>query len=192
MSHPDKTSLRAAALERRALISPQACETFAERLALKGVEIARRAMVRTVAAYWPMRGEADTRYLLEALAYHEFVAALPAMQGPGLPLLFRKWTSRDVLIEGDFGEMQPSRRLPEVRPDILFVPLAAFDRRGGRIGYGGGYYDRTLAELRAMKRVVAIGVAYATQEVDAIACEAHDERLDYVITETDFIACGTD
>jgi 5-formyltetrahydrofolate cyclo-ligase len=114
---------------------------------------------------------------------------LPVVMGQGLPLLFRKWGPRDLLIEGPYGIMEPSSRLPEVLPDIVFVPLAAFDRRGHRIGYGAGYYDRTLQALRASKAILAIGVAFSVQEVEAIPEDRHDERLDYVITEKEFIAC---
>lgn len=184
-----KKALRAAALTRRAAIGPEAREKLAEKLALAGVDLARRAIARTVAAYWPMRDEADTRYLIEALLYHEFVVGLPAVEAPARPLLFRRWTTKDPLIPGPYGVREPSRRLPEVRPDILFVPLAAFDRRGNRLGYGGGYYDATLRELRAMKRVLAVGVAFAAQEAEAIPPEPHDERLDLVITESGLIEC---
>ena len=187
-----KARLRAGALERRAAIAPAAREAFAERLALKGVEIARRAMTRTVGVYWPMRDEADTKWLVEALAYHDFVAALPAMQGRGRPLLFRKWTRRDPLIPGDFWVMEPSRRLLEVLPDLLFVPLAAFDRRGHRLGYGAGYYDATLRDLRAMKPLLAVGVAFAAQEVAEVPAEPHDQPLDLVLTENELIDCRTD
>lgn len=192
MTQTDKKDIRAAALARRAAVSAGDREKFAERLALKGVEIARRALARTVAVYWPMRDEADTRYLAHALAYHEFVSALPVMQGRGQPLLFRQWGPRDMLIPGPYGVMEPSRRLREVRPDIVFTPLVAFDRRGGRIGYGGGYYDATLRELRGMKSILAIGVAFATQEVEAIPAEPRDERLDLVITGDELIDCRTD
>ena len=187
-----KKRLRAEALERRAAITPEAREAFAGMLALKGVEIARRAITRTVGVYWPMRDEADTQWLVEALAYHDFVVALPAMQGRGLPLVFRKWTRRDPLIPGDFGVMEPSRRLPEVRPDLLFAPLAAFDRRGHRLGYGAGYYDATLRELRAMKPLLAVGVAFATQEVAEAPAEPHDQPLDLVLTENELIECRKD
>jgi 5-formyltetrahydrofolate cyclo-ligase len=187
-----KAELRMAALARRALVTPETRQKMAEVLALKGVEIARRAMVRSVAAYWPIRDEADTTWLLDALAYHEFIAALPVVEARGRPLLFRKWTSRDPLIQGPHGVMEPSTRLPEVRPDIVFAPLAAFDRRGHRVGYGGGYYDITLRHLRQIKRVLAIGVAFATQEVASVPAETHDERLDFVITETEFIECHPD
>ncbi len=186
----DKAALREAALERRAAVTPETREAFAGKLALDGVAIARQYRVRTVSAYWPMRGEADVSWLVHALAYHEFVAALPCVVGRGEPLVFRRWTSRDPLVPGPFGTMEPSRRLPEVRPDILFVPLAAFDRRGGRIGYGAGYYDLTLAGLRSMKPVLAIGVGFSTQEVPRVPVEPHDQRLDLVMTENELIDCG--
>ncbi len=186
-----KSALRKQALARRDAVEPSVREDFATRIALVGVDLARHAIVRTVAAYWPLPGEPDTRGLLAALNYHEFAAALPVVAGHGLPLIFRKWAPRDLLIEGPFGIMEPSSRLPEVLPDILFVPLAAFDRRGHRIGFGAGFYDRTLADLRAMKQVIAVGVAYSGQEVPAIPEEPHDQRLDFVLTETDWIDCRT-
>ena len=91
------------------------------------------------------------------------------------------------MVEGPFGTMEPSRRAAEVRPDLLFVPLAAFDRRGTRLGYGGGYYDATLRELRAMKPVVAVGVGFSTQEVPCIPADLHDENLDLGLTERELI-----
>jgi 5-formyltetrahydrofolate cyclo-ligase len=187
-----KVALRKAALERRAAVADDVRERFADKLAIEGVAIARRMRARTISAYWPMRGEADPRWLLHALAYHEFVAALPCVMGRGHPLVFRRWTSRDVLVDGPFGTQEPSRRLLEVRPDILFVPLAAFDRRGNRIGYGAGYYDLTLAELRSMKPVVAIGTAFSVQEIAEAPSEPHDQRLDFVMTENEMIECRTD
>ena len=187
-----KAAFRHAALERRAVLPADVREKMASRLALEGVAIARRARARIVSAYWPMRGEADTTWLIHALAYHEFVAALPCVIGRGSPLAFRRWTSREPLVPGPFGTSEPSRRLPEVWPDVLFVPLAAFDRTGNRIGYGAGYYDLTLAQLRSMKPVLAIGVGFSTQEVDAVPAEAHDQRLDFVLTENELIECGAD
>ena len=187
-----KSALRGQALARRNAAEPALREAFATRLALAGVELARKSIVRSVAAFWPLPGEPDTRGLLAALNYHEFASALPVVVGPGQPLLFRKWAPRDLLLEGPYGIMQPSAHLPEILPDILFVPLAAFDRRGHRIGFGAGYYDRTLEALRAIKPVLAVGTAYSVQEVPAIPEEPHDQRLDLVITETEWIDCRTD
>ncbi len=184
-----KAALRQAALARRQAVDETTREAFATRLALEGVKLARSAIVRTVAAYWPMPDEPDTRGLLAALNYHEFSVALPVVVAKGHPLLFRKWSPRDLLLEGAFGIMEPSSRLPEVLPDIVFVPLAAFDRRGHRIGFGAGFYDRTLHHLRSVKNILAIGVAFNVQEVEAVPEDPHDEPLDFIMTETDFIAC---
>jgi 5-formyltetrahydrofolate cyclo-ligase len=190
MSAPSsKAALRQIALARRQSVDEATREAFATRLALEGVKLARSAIVRTVAAYWPLRDEPDVRHLLAALDYHEFSVALPVVVAKDQPLVFRKWTPRDLLLEGPFGIMEPSSRLPEILPDIVFVPLAAFDRRGHRIGFGAGFYDRTLKQLRSVKTILAVGVAFNVQEVDAIPEDPHDEPLDFVMTETDFIAC---
>ena len=186
-----KAAIREAALARRDALDPEIRDRFAERLALQGVDIARRTLSRTIAAYWPLPGEADTRGLVYALAYHEFVTALPVVIGRDRPLIFRKWAPRDLLVPGPFDVMEPSSRLPEVHPDILFVPMVAFDRRGHRVGFGAGFYDRTLHSLRRMKQVLTIGVAFAAQEAEAIPEDAHDERLDFILTETDMIDCRT-
>jgi 5-formyltetrahydrofolate cyclo-ligase len=103
--------------------------------------------------------------------------------GRGQPLKFRAWTFRDPLVSGVWGIKEPAPEAPEVSPDILIVPLAAFDRAGYRIGYGAGYFDITLAALRVRKTIIAVGIAFAAQEVDAVPIEAHDQRLDYVLTE---------
>ena len=184
-----KALLRQAALERRASVGDDAREAFQARIAIEGIKIARQALARTVGAYWPIRGEADAQALLIALNYHEFIAALPVVVAPGRPLIFRQWVSRDPLVEGPHGTVEPSHRAREVVPDVLFVPLAAFDRRGHRLGYGAGYYDQTLAELRSMKQVYAIGVGFSVQEVPEIPAEPHDQRLDFVLTENEFISC---
>jgi 5-formyltetrahydrofolate cyclo-ligase len=184
-----KAALRSAAIARRDAISPEARERFAERIALTGVDLARRTLSRTVAAYWPLPGEADTRGLVHALSYHEFVTALPVVVGHGMPLIFRKWAPRDMLVPGPFGVMEPSARLPEVHPDVVFVPLAAFDRRGHRIGFGAGFYDRTLQALRAMKPVLCIGIAFGAQEVPDIPADPHDQPVDFVLTEAELIDC---
>ena len=91
---------------------------------------------------------------------------------------------------GPLGYQIPPEEAPEVQPDVLLVPLLAFDRRGFRLGYGGGFYDRTLEKLRALKKVTAIGVAYAGQEIDAVPYEEFDQRLDWIMTEKETIKCG--
>lgn len=140
-----------------------------------------------VAGYWPMRGEIDVLPLLGALAERGQVTALPTVIGRQKPLEFRRWVPGEPLEDGLYGTRHPVASAEVVRPVCLLVPLLAFDRRGVRLGYGGGFYDRTLAALRAVAPVVAVGVAYAGQEVDALPAEPHDERLDWVVTEKEVI-----
>ena len=107
---------------------------------------------------------------------------LPAMQGKGLPLLFREWKPGDPTRDAVWGIHEPLPSAPPVAPDVLLVPLLAFDDRGYRLGYGGGFYDRTIAGLRARQPVVAIGLAFDEQRVDAVPHSDNDERLDWVLT----------
>ncbi|HEY8579817.1 MAG TPA: 5-formyltetrahydrofolate cyclo-ligase [Beijerinckiaceae bacterium] len=189
-SPADKPALRRAALARRAEVSAQAREAFALDLARRGVELARRAFARNVAVFWPIGTEVDTLPLLAALDYHEFVTGLPVAGAMGTPLVFRRWRQGQPLTEGAMRIPEPPASAPQMRPDLLFVPLAAFDRRGFRLGYGGGYYDATLARLRAAGGAPAIGLAFACQEIARVPEEAHDEPLDLVLTETETIDCA--
>ena len=107
--------------------------------------------------------------------------------GRGHPLTMRAWAFGQALGSGQWGIREPKPEAPEVFPDILLVPLAAFDRDGYRLGYGAGYYDMTIARLRAMKQVVAIGIAFAAQEVAAVPKTPRDEKLDLVLTEREII-----
>jgi 5-formyltetrahydrofolate cyclo-ligase len=102
-------------------------------------------------------------------------------------LIFRAWTTDTVLVRGLYGILEPSSDAEEVEPDIVLVPLAAFDQRGHRLGYGGGYYDRTLQGLRRSKRITAAGLAFSVQQMDRVPEDAHDEPLDLVLTERDVI-----
>jgi 5-formyltetrahydrofolate cyclo-ligase len=186
----EKARIRRAALERRASVDEATREAFAERLALEGVAFARRALVRNVAAFWPIGTEPDTLMLLAALDYHDFVAALPVAGPPGEPLTFRRWREGDPLVQGAMRIPEPSARLPEVYPEFIFVPAAGFDRRGYRVGYGGGYYDATLAAMRARRPVPTVGIAYSCQEVERIPEEDHDQPLDFILTERELIDCS--
>jgi len=109
-------------------------------------------------------------------------ACLPVIQGRGLPLLFRAWKPGDTLDTGVWGIQEPQPSAPALDPDVLLVPLLAFDARGYRLGYGGGFYDRTLAGLRLRKHVVAVGLAFDEQRVDDVPHTAYDQRLDWVLT----------
>jgi 5-formyltetrahydrofolate cyclo-ligase len=135
-----------------------------------------------VSGYYPMEGEIWPLPLMAALRSRGHALALPVMQGKADPLLFRAWAPGDPLIPGVWGIRQPAPDRPEVFPDIVLVPLLAFDVRGYRLGYGGGYYDRTLRHLRAMKPILAVGLALDELEVDAVPHLDYDERLDLVLT----------
>jgi 5-formyltetrahydrofolate cyclo-ligase len=114
---------------------------------------------------------------------------LPITGARGTPLVFRLWRHGEPTAKGKMGIAEPLPSAAEVDPDVLFVPLAAFDRSGHRIGYGAGFYDRTLEKLRSKKPICAVGIAYANQALAKIPHEAHDQRLDYVLTEQELIDC---
>lgn len=143
-----------------------------------------------VSAFFPHISEIDTRSLLGRLAGEGWTTALPIVIAKGQPLEFRQWWPGAPTVTGVMGIPRPPDSSPLVEPDVLLVPMLAFDREGYRLGYGGGFYDRTLEKLRGMKRTVAIGVAYAAQEVDSVPHDGHDQRLDFVMTEAEVFACG--
>jgi 5-formyltetrahydrofolate cyclo-ligase len=184
-----KALLRAQVLARRSLVEGAAAEAFARRIAEVGTEIATEKSAKIAAAYWPIKGEASPLLLLERLAARHVMTALPVMTGRNHALVFRRWRPGEPLVEVEFGLKQPAAGAPEVQPDLIFVPLVAFDRRGHRLGYGAGFYDRTLAGLRATGRATMIGIAYAVQELPEIPAEDHDQRLDYVLTDREWINC---
>lgn len=139
----------------------------------------------SVAAYWPKEREFDVGPVIEEVLNRGFGLCLPVVEKNSKILTFAAWDGRETLVKGAFGVMQPplnddARR---VEPDVVIVPLLAFDRRGFRLGYGGGYYDATLAHLRTRKRVLAVGAGYAQQAcLFNLPADAHDVRLDMVIT----------
>jgi 5-formyltetrahydrofolate cyclo-ligase len=190
MSADSKADSRRAALERRAAVPEEVRRAFARRAGEQGLALARRHESRIAAAYWPIRGEADPLPLLAGLADAGLITALPLVARPRQPLLFRRWRPGDPLVAGPLGLREPAPDSPVTEPDLLFVPLAAFDRGGHRLGYGAGYYDATLAALAA-QRPLAIGLAFSEQEVASIPAEAHDHPLAFVITERETIDCRT-
>ena len=135
-----------------------------------------------ISAYYPMAGEIWPLRLMAALKAKGHALALPVMQGKADPLLFRAWSPGDDLIAGVWGIRQPAPSQPAVLPDILLVPLLAFDRMGYRLGYGGGYFDRTLRDLRQRKPILAVGLGLDELEVDAVPHLDYDERLDWILT----------
>ena len=188
-----KDDLRGAVLARRAALARAQRLAFAAMLADEGLALARRCVAGpVVSVFLPIRDEPDTRPLLARLAAAGFATALPVTPPRGEPLMFGAWRSGEPLAAGRFGTAEPTAGAPLVDPDLLFVPLAAFDRRGFRLGYGAGYYDGALERLRRHKPVLAVGVAFAAQEVESVPTEPHDQRLDAVLTEAGLLTFGTD
>lgn len=136
-----------------------------------------------VSAYMPIQTEIDPGAALAAASEAGRTLTMPVIQGQARPLVFRSWQPGDAMIEGDFGAMIP-RGGAVLEPDILIVPLLGFTETGHRLGYGGGYFDRTLAQLRAQKPVIAVGFAFEGQKFDRLPLEATDEPLDALITES--------
>jgi 5-formyltetrahydrofolate cyclo-ligase len=178
-----KADLRTEALARRDALSDTKRVAAAKAVARRGlpIEIAPGAIV---SGYSPIRGEIDPVPLMRKLAAQGARLALPAIVARGKTLAFRAWSPDDRLMLGPLGILEPSPAAAEVTPDVMLVPLAAFDRAGHRIGYGAGHYDYTLAHLRKAKAITAIGLAFAAQEIEAVPALSHDVALDYVLTET--------
>ena len=142
-----------------------------------------------VSGFSSIRSEISPVPLLRRFAAAGASLALPAIIRRGEPLVFRAFHFGQDLARGQWGIREPKPDAPEIRPDIVLAPLAVFDRRGNRIGYGAGYYDRTLRALRAVKPTVVIGLAFALQEVDEVPARSWDEPLDLVLTEREVIDC---
>jgi 5-formyltetrahydrofolate cyclo-ligase len=179
---PSKAELRALALAKRDALSDEQRAAAAEALAKRGAPFEiTPGMV--VSGYAPIRSEFDPKPLMLKLAEKGARLALPCINARGQSLTFRAWAAHDRLMLGPLGIPEPSPAAAEVHPDVMLVPLAAFDRLGHRIGYGAGYYDYTFAHLRKTKHVIGVGLAFAAQETKAIPALSHDVALDYVLTE---------
>lgn len=159
-------------------------------LAARGLPLARSSQNNIISAFHSFDTEISTFELFGKLVADGWTTALPVVIAKNTPLVFRQWVPGDALVLGRWNIKVPSEEAPEVLPDVLLVPLLAFDRKGFRLGYGGGFYDHTLEKLRALKKVTAIGIAYAGQEVDAVPYEEFDQRLDWIMTEKETFKCG--
>jgi 5-formyltetrahydrofolate cyclo-ligase len=172
---------RLEALRRHAsATTPAAAETLARGYTITSVP-------RVVAGTFPMRSELDPRPLMRRLETLGATLALPRTPRHGQPLTFHRWDSETQLVTSRFGVTAPAPETPVVIPDLVLVPLLAFDRTGARLGYGGGYYDVTLEALRSAGPVFALGLAFAAQELDHVPTEPHDVRLDAVLTERELV-----
>lgn len=183
MSAEDKARLRAQALAAR-----DGLEGRAARASMAAARLtqwlAARARGAMLAGYWPIRGEVDPR---PALAAHAGPTCLPVVLGHNQPLGFRAWSMGQIVQPGPFGTFHPAEAADSAQPDVVIVPLAGFDRLGGRLGYGGGFYDRSLHMLRKNGVVTAVGLAFAAQELPALPVEPFDQPLDLVVTEDEII-----
>ena len=185
-----KVGLRAeaAALRRKVWLSSAASASQA--IARAGLQLIRAMpLAQAVGGYFPIRDELDPLPLLQALFENGMRTALPATQ-PGLVLAFREWIPGDPLERGKFGLQEPGQTHCELQPNLLLLPLLAFDRNGNRLGYGAGYYDAALRNLRRRGTVIAIGVGFDEQEFPDIPREPQDEPLDMILTPSRVIACG--
>ncbi len=186
-----KAALRREALARRAAMGGEARIAASSAAAQQAPLLLGPVTGRVVSLFAPFRDEIDTAPLAAMLWEAGASVALPVVVARDLPLLFRLWRPGDVLeLVGAYRIPTPLPSSPQIIPQDLIVPLAAFDRRGYRIGYGAGHYDRTLAMLRAEGPVRAFGYAFACQEVGEVPIEAHDERVEGMITEAGAYSCG--
>jgi 5-formyltetrahydrofolate cyclo-ligase len=181
-----KSDLRKAVFARRDAMPAAERQAAAETIAARPFPLPIKPGV-VVSGFSPIRTEINPLPLLRRLEAAGARLALPVIAGKGKPLLMRAYAFGDALEARVWGIREPKDSAPEVDPDILIVPLAAFDRRGNRIGHGAGYYDMTIERLRAIKPVVAVGIAYAVKEAPEVPVTPRDERLDLVLTERDVI-----
>jgi 5-formyltetrahydrofolate cyclo-ligase len=185
-----KSALRKTVLARRAAITSEAAELAAGDVAVRMMTLLGRWPVGTISAFRSFGDEIGTGPLLVRLDTAGYRIGLPIVIGKGKPLVFRQWRPGDAMASGPYGIEQPIDTAPEIEPDILIVPMAAFDAQGYRIGYGGGFYDRSLERLRAKKPILAIGLAYDEQEVEAVPRGPHDARLDHLVTSARTLGFG--
>jgi 5-formyltetrahydrofolate cyclo-ligase len=186
---PDTTSpkaeLRNEALARRDALPADVRAAAAEAIAARAFPVDVAGTI--VAGFMPMKSEINPLPLLRKLVEQGAKLALPVIAGRGKPLVMRAYAFGDEFSRGQWGIREPKPETPEVAPDILIVPLACFDRAGHRIGFGAGYYDMTINALRTKKKVTAIGIAFAAQEIPQVPATPRDARLDLVLTEREVI-----
>jgi 5-formyltetrahydrofolate cyclo-ligase len=184
----DKAQLRRRALARRDALPGEARAAAAEAIAARPFPVPI-APGTIVSGFIPIRSEINPLPLMRRLSAAGASLALSVVAGRGKPLILRAYAFGDSLRSGQWGIKEPLPEAPEVIPDVMLVPLAAFDRTGHRIGYGAGYYDMTIAKVRAHKPVVAVGIGFAAQEIGHVPATPRDARLDLVLTEREVIDC---
>lgn len=190
MTPDEKRAERTRALARRAEAYVRHGAAAGAALARHGLDFLALAPATIISGFSAIRDEIDPAGLLHRLAAEGHPLALPVLQGRGKPLVFRAWTPGDATSSGQWGIAEPLPDKPVLEPDVVLVPLLAFDARGYRLGYGGGYYDRTLARLRVLKPAVAVGIGYDELKVDAVPHLDYDQRLDWVLTPSGPLRCS--
>ena len=181
-----KARIRQEVLALRDALPPAVRAAAAESIAARPFPIRIEPGV-VASGFSPMKSEINPVPLMRKLADNGARLALPVIAGRGKPLIMRAWNFGDPLASGQWGIREPTGEAAEVAPDILLVPLAAFDRTGHRIGYGAGYFDMTINALRSKKPVTAVGIAFAVQEIPSVPITERDARLDLVLTEREII-----
>jgi 5-formyltetrahydrofolate cyclo-ligase len=186
-----KKTLRARIKAWRAGLGVEAMVRAADAVAGHGLDFLQLQQKRAVVSgFSSLPDEFRAWPLLRRLHGEGHALAMPVMQGKGKPLVFRAWVPGDAMDKAVWGIAEPKADKPVLEPDIVLLPLLAFDAAGWRLGYGGGYYDRTLEGLRARKPIVAVGLAYDEQRIDAVPHLDYDERLDWVLTPSGPIRCA--
>lgn len=183
----EKANLRKALKKRRNAIAFD--ENNGQKIKDRFLEHFKFSAAQSIAGYWPMAGELDVVVLLSCLHQLGMTCALPVVEAADSPLVFKQWQAGDKLQNGPHGTRHPEEAAPIIEPDILLVPLLGFDLKGARLGFGGGYYDRTIEAIRSRKKICCIGVAFDEQQCSAVPLGPHDERLDWIVTPTRAIQC---
>jgi len=181
-----KAELRRAGQARRDALPAEMRKAAAEAIAARAFPLTIVPSV-IVSGFMPLKSEINPLPLMRKLADAGARLALPAVAGRGKPLIMRSWQWSEPLVPGVWGIREPGPAAATVEPDIVLVPLLAFDRSGHRVGYGAGYYDLTITQLRVSKQIAAVGIAFAAQEVETVPRTAFDAQLDLVLTENETI-----
>jgi 5-formyltetrahydrofolate cyclo-ligase len=179
-----KKALRDRCLRRRSMIDDDTRDSAAETVASRGLSWLDSGRPQAIGGYMAIRNELDITQMMETLDDLGHGIGLPVVVAKHQPMIFRAWDGNHDLPKTTFGVPTPTAEQVELEPDILLVPLLAFDADGYRLGYGGGFYDRTIAKLRQTKQVIAIGVAFDEQEIPRLPREPHDIPMDWILTQS--------
>lgn len=183
----DKIELRQLLRTRLAEVTPEEAALFDVQISSSFFKSQRFMPQSQIACYMPLKGEVSCKSILQTLSTQGHIISLPAVVGREVPLIFRQYRIGDTLERGRLGPLEPLSSSREIIPDTIIIPMLGFTREKYRLGYGTGFYDRTLEELRRHKAVKTIGLAYSLQETDQLTVEPHDIPLDMIITEKEII-----